>query len=224
MQFLPGEWYNESNGRSSTQIILTLAHNVSQSSEIGDYRMTNMQRTYAMNASVVAGFDGYMQLHTETDPDAQYDASVNTTVDPVVINDKIQIKVDATDATKIQVSAASMFCSTNFINLMAAEYSDDNSTFTVFASGESGEEEESFTEKLKSYVIIVPIVVCVILAVALVAVVMQRKKSQGAHGANWAKSQHDVEPIMGSEPAAHNNVNSVAHAPAPTQDSRVAAL
>ena len=226
MQFLPGDYENSTNGASSTQIIMTLNHNTTLSSDSGDYRMTNMQRTYAMNDSVTAGYMGIMKIHSES-ADDEYSAAVNDTADPVKIDNQINIKVDSDDATIIHVSANTMFCTTEYIKLVAAEYSDDNSTFVAFASG-SSEEEQTLYEKLKAYAIYVPILCVIVLAVIVIAVVVTRKKKQSAHGANWAKSQHDVEPIMGGQAAQPNadnhQLNAVAHAPAPTQDSRTAAL
>jgi hypothetical protein len=225
MQFLTGQ-YESDDGNSSTQIILTLSHNASQSTEQGDYRLTNLQRTYAMNDSIVLGFEGNMTLLEEEDKDTQYSASVNDTADPVLTDKFFRIQVDEEDATKIFVSADTMFCTTKFIELTAAQYNDDNSTFTVFASGESSE-EKSIIDKLKAYAIYVPILCVIVLAIVIIVVVVQKRKAQAVHGAEWAKSQHDLEPIMGQEPAAAaptGSVNSVAHAPAPTQDSRVSAL
>jgi vacuolar-type H+-ATPase subunit E/Vma4 len=226
MQFLTGD-YESDDGNSSTQIILTLSHNASQSTEQGDYRMTNLQRTYAMNDSIALGFKGNMTLLEEEDKDMQYSASVNDTADPVLTDKFFRIQVDEEDATKIFVSADTMFCTTNFIELAAAQYNDDNSTFTVFASGESTE-EHILLQKLKAYAIYVPVLCVIVLAIVAIVVVVQKKKAQAVHGAEWAKSQHDLEPIMAQEPAAAAptgfSVNSVAHAPAPTQDSRVSDL
>jgi len=178
MQFLPGEYTNASNGRTSTQIILTLSHNRTLSTTTGDYQMTNLQRTYAMNNSLVSGFSGVMRQHIEADPESHYNASVNSTVDPVLIDEHVNMKVDASDATMISGSAKTMFCTTNYIQLRAAEYNDDNTTFTTFSSGGGSEEAPTLVQKLKAYAIYVPILCCLVLAVVVIALVVQRKKAQ----------------------------------------------
>lgn len=208
MQFLPGNFSDGVN--SSTQIVLTLTHNNTvRNSDV--YSQTNLQQTYLMNNTIYAGFSGTLQRYADESPDAQYSAADNSTLNPVIMDEQINIRVDNDDATKMWVRANSMFCGTSEIELVSQEYNDDNSTFTVFASGESTQSEDSFLEKVKAYAIYLPILLVIIAAIVIVLIVVCRKKqvNNNTQGAAWAKAPHDVEPIM-----QDGNV----------QDQRVAAL
>jgi len=209
MQFLPGNYSDGVN--SSTQIVLSLTHNNTVRGS-SDYSQTNLQQTYVMNNTIYAGFRGPMQRYMEEEQDAQYSGSDNSTLNPVKMDNQITIRVDNEDATKMWVSASTMFCSTSEIELVSQEYSDDNSTFTVFASGESTQSEESFLDKVKAYAIYLPILLVIIAAIVIVLIVVCRKKqvNNNTQGAAWAKAPHDVEPIMQNG--------------AELQDQRVAAL
>jgi hypothetical protein len=175
---------------SWSEFVATISSNITVwDSESGEnkYELTNVQVVYAMEQNITAGM--YAQLVLMDNATEVYITSGNETLAPVTVQPTMYMAVNPLDTRGLSVSSPAL-CGN--VSLEAAVMTDDNSSFVIFASGESTPEPEEdglydkVKAKFKAVWAYAPAigVVCVVAIVVGAVVIRQKKRSAQTMHAN----------------------------------------